>query len=458
MAEAGDIFCIWFPQEEVWIALQVWKPLGIPKHSPDETGIDKLNRKSTGITLLDWHSSDFPTQEDIEHMQPFHRSDSRLMNGLPTCGYISGDIPPYCRYAGHRDALVSAQGGGYTTLWNVVGTYAWARHPFRMPPEIWARIREHETCPDEPFSLPDGTMISAASSEKYPDASGVLDLRHTYLKKLHVCIDALDKLLLPPTVLELWLSGKPKDGFVIDAFAQGQRIKMRTLEHAMYLSGLERLLAYEAVTAMDEGIDMAQIAACYPKLYSLRLWGEFGTIEAMSAARQLHHLRQLQVTGYYGFSGEDFPAPEDLPELGMLICTDVPKDALDCIRRQYKDRKAIDLSFGSGRTEAWLKENRDNPLRCWQGREGFPAAKAKRAAKIYKALRQNAMETADTETRRSLFAQAAKDFYALDKRGEFLETVELEELHAAIAGLLEELAVPTPESTELLTFFDGMMP
>ncbi|MBQ3257062.1 MAG: hypothetical protein IJN57_04780 [Oscillospiraceae bacterium] len=61
MAKAGDIFCLWFAPEQVWIALQVWKPHGIPERRPDETDIDKMNRKSTGVMLLDWHSSDFPT-------------------------------------------------------------------------------------------------------------------------------------------------------------------------------------------------------------------------------------------------------------------------------------------------------------------------------------------------------------------------------------------------------------
>lgn len=458
MAEAGDIFCVRVPQEEVWIALQVWKPFGIPKRSQDETSIDKLNRKSTGVMLLDWHSPDLPAQEDIVAMQPFRRSDSRFMNGQPIRGYISGDIPPYCVHAGHREILPSPYGGGYTTLWNLLSTYVHALHPFRMPSEIWAVLREQKQPPETLIPLPDGSVISAADSAKYDTPSGILDLRHTYYREPHVCIDSLDKLLLPPTVLKLWLSGKPKDGFTVDAFARGRRIQMRTLERAMYLPGLEQLHAYEAVTAMDEAIDMAQLAACYPHLYSLRMWGEFGTVKNMSAARQLRRLRQLQVTGYYGFVGEEFPAPEDLPELGMLVCTDIPKEALDCIRRQYKGHKAIDMSFGSGRTEAWLKENRDNPLRCWQGREGFPLAKAKRAAGLYKQLRADAQAAENTAARTALFEQAAKDFYALDKRGEFLETVELEELHGAIAALLEELAIPAAESTALLGFFDGMMP
>lgn len=72
MAKSGDIFCLWFAPEQVWIALQVWKPHGIPERRPDETDIDKMNRKSTGVMLLDWHSPDFPTQNDVQRMQRSH--------------------------------------------------------------------------------------------------------------------------------------------------------------------------------------------------------------------------------------------------------------------------------------------------------------------------------------------------------------------------------------------------
>lgn len=456
MAKAGDIFCLWFAPEQVWIALQVWKPLGIPERRPDETDIDKMNRKSTGVMLLDWHSPDFPTQNDVQRMQPFRRSDSRIMQGAAIRGFIDGDIPPYCRYAGHREVLPSPYGGGYTTLWNLAGTYHWAHHPMRVPEAIRTLLIQHNNYKDTPFTLPDGTPISGRLKESSP--AGTLDLRHTYLQELDVCTDGLDALYLPPTLVHLRLSGSPKDGFTIEAFDEGRRITLRTQGQAMYLSGLRRLYAYEADTAMDAEVDMAQLAACYPQLYSLRIWGEFGTVTHLSAAGVLGNLRQLQVTGFYGFTGEALPKPEAFPALGMLIFTDVPKAALDVIRKRYKGRRDMDISFGSGRTEAWLRENRDNPLRCWQGREGFPPAKAKRAANLYKALRQEATAASDASARLGIFEKAAADFYRLDKKGEFLETIELEELHAAIAQLLEELAIPEEERESLLAFFDGMMP
>lgn len=486
MSEVGDVYCVWDEPFGVWLAFQVWKPYNIPELRECKDQIDKLNSRHTGIIMLDWFSEKLPDESDIMNMKEFRRLGGDI-KGMTVSGYIGGDIPAYCKYLGNRELICSHTGGGYGRLSNEISVVNYEQR--------WRTIPEEYRCIEQGGNImvKGKDDLNRLSSQKmpveltffryipenfaeitaaYPLVSrlrlmecryeGSLDLSHTYIRELELDISGLDELILPETISGLYIGGVPKENFNIRSFENGRRINLRVGGKAIFPKGLERCHAYSAVLTANEHFDIEQCVSAYPKLYSLCLWGEFGTICGFAALSELKTLREFLCTGFYGFSGEDFPLPAEHPDIGEISVFDVPKEALDAIKLRWKKARNVEKYFRCGRTEEWLKENRDNPLRMWQGREQIPPAKAKRAAKIYKELRSSAYEAAkggDIARLEELFKSAAERFYALDKKGEFLETVELEELYDAASGLVDEISKKIDEEFDrecLLKWFDGM--
>lgn len=486
MPKVGDVYCVWDEPFGVWLAFQVWKPYNVPSRRECEDQLDKLKNSHTGIIMLDWFSEKFPDESDMTDMKEFRRLGGAV-KGMTVSGYISGDIPVYCKYLGNREPVCSHTGGGYGRLSNEISVVNYEQRWRTIPEEyrcieqggnITVRVKDdlNKLSPQKiPIDLtlfgyiPENFEEIAAA---YPVVSrlclaklryeGILDLSRTYIRELDLDISGLDELILPKTLSRLNICGVPKENFNIRAFENGRRIDLRVEEKAIFPKGLERCHAYSAVLTADEFFDIERCVSAYPKLYSLCLWGEFGTLGGFSALSELKTLREFLCTGFYGFSGEDFPSPEELPDMGEISVFDVPKEALEIIKLRWKKARSVEKYFRCGRTEEWLKENRDNPLRMWQGREQIPPAKAKRAAKIYRDLRSSAFEAAecgDISRLEELFRSAAEHFYALDKKGEFLETVELEELYIAVNGLVDEISKKIDvefDRERLLKGFDGM--
>lgn len=465
MPKTGEIYCFWDEPFGVWMAFQVLKPYGV------ETGSEIRNAKLTAIAMLDWFSEKKPTALDTVQMKLYYRQDLEGYKRINSCVFISEDIPPYCSYVGIRPVLYEQMHEGriscYSDLWKQMFIMEYARRWYAIPEQ------KRTTCFDVYFAK--RTITQSTELAELPelinalyiggDYAGTLDLSQTYLTTLQISLNGLDKLILPKTMHELYLSGTPKENLEIVAWEQGRRIHLQFDGNLSYLKGLERCNALRVALSADVNIDIAACVQAYPHMYSLRIWGEFGTAKGFSALKQLPWLRQFQISGMYGFDAADFPASKELPDMDYLVFEDVPKEALVQMRAKYKSRtRNIEKYFGKGRTEEWLKENRDNPLRSWQGREQIPMAKAKKAAVIYKDLRRNAFEAVqngDFMRLEELFHQGAVDFYALDKKGDFLETVELEELYTVANDLISELETAGGvmlERESLLRWFDGMLP
>lgn len=487
MSKVGDVYCVWDEPFGVWLAFQVWKPYNVSSRRECADQLDKLKSSHTGITMLDWFSERFPDGNDMMNMKEFRRLGGSL-RGFTVGSYISGDIPPYCKYLGNREQIGSRVNGGYGRLSNEISVIEHEQRWRSIPKEYLclhaegcltigkAADQEQLSKQKMPYELTFFKYLPeklADIIETYPLISrlrlvdclyeGRLDLSRTYLTELELNIDRVDELILPETLLELNIGGAPKENFSIKAYENGRRIKLRVGGRAAFPKGLERCHAYSAVLTADEHFDIERCVSAYPKLYSLCLWGEFGTISGFSALSGLKTLRSFLCTEFYGFAGDDFPTPEELTEMGEISVFDVPKEALDVIKLRWKKANSVKKYFRCGRTEEWMKENRENPLRMWQGREQIPLAKAKRAAKIYKELRISALEAAEfggTARLEEIFKAASERFYALDKKGEFLETVELEELYDAASRLVDEISEKANaelDGESLLKWFDGMV-
>jgi hypothetical protein len=100
-----------------------------------------------------------------------------------------------------------------------------------------------------------------------------------------------------------------------------------------------------------------------------------------------------------------------------------------------------------GRSPQWVAENRDNPLRCWDGREHITGAQYRKAVSQYKATRRAivaALAEEDTQAVEDRLTQAGREypeaFNTLSSRTHFIETMEREELFDALEVLVKGLA------------------
>lgn len=469
MSKVGDIYCFWNEPFGVWMAFQVLKPRGESEYDANLLhGMYELDVKCTGIVMLDWFSPERPTKKDAVRMGCFVRREFGEHHAMSMCsGMIDTDIPRYCTYLGNYPRLCKEMPDRYSSMRNMIRTMEYAQRWYAIPEEKRTTCRSviFAACTvkseEEQMDLPE---LVDRLTVCYPCA-GMLDLSHTYLSELRISLNNLDKLILPETMHDLYLFGTPKPDLEIVALEQGRRVHLHCSGRMYYLKDLKYCTSLGVELSADEDVDIAACVQAYPRLYYMEIYGKFGTASGFSALKQLPWLRQFHINGMYGFHATDFPTPRELPNLDYLTFMDVPKEALVNMRAKYKRRAGdIEKYFRQGRTDEWIKENRDNPLRAWQGREQIPMAKAKKAALIYKKLRQDAhmaVESRDMTALEPLFREAAEAFYALDKKGDFLETVELEELYTAANDLISELEAASNTKMEresLLLWFDGMLP
>ncbi|MBP2478249.1 hypothetical protein JOF53_007121 [Crossiella equi] len=256
---------------------------------------------------------------------------------------------------------------------------------------------------------------------------------------------------VPPLVTEpsrsysgMWTLGLRLDGQrQWDAGNRGERVSR--VPSARYA-------APELPTARDEALrelsltvpaelDCAVLAELLPGLTSLTVHGELATLVNAGALGRLTGLRTLCLYDVFGMTGADVPSPADLPHLAWLTVDGVPAEYASALRKLWKpeDVNGTYLSVRGARSPDWVAENRDNPLRSWDGNVK-PVAYRKAFAQ-YKTTRRAVQEAlaagAGPERLTELGAEFAEAFNGMDARWNFVETVEREDLLEAVHAMTD---------------------
>jgi hypothetical protein len=206
-------------------------------------------------------------------------------------------------------------------------------------------------------------------------------------------------------------------------------------------------LAVKEVTALDCGL----LAARYPALTDLWLAGDMGSLADAGALNRLGSLKRLSVVGggLFGMTAADCLLPERVPALEWLLLHSIPVGYATAMRNRWRplapDGTCVRISCG--RSPQWVAENRDNPLRCWDGREYITGAQYRKAVSQYKTTRRAivaALAEEDTPAVEDRLIQAGREyaeaFNTLGSRTHFIETMEREELFDALEVLVKGLA------------------
>lgn len=113
------------------------------------------------------------------------------------------------------------------------------------------------------------------------------------------------------------------------------------------------------------------------------------------------------------------------------------------IKKIYKG-KIQDLSVLKLRSDEWLHENLNNPLRHWDGSKFVPKSKYTKSVTLWKETRRRIIEEtnhqdSDFSIIKSIAIDYIEGFNKLDCRSQFIETEEREDIIHAFEQILDEI-------------------
>ena len=197
---------------------------------------------------------------------------------------------------------------------------------------------------------------------------------------------------------------------------------------------------WDAEISDIDRLDCRDLVEALPNVRRLTLTGNLGTLVNADALNQLLRLRRIAIQDLFGMTKEDCLLVSSAPDLQFLGLYSVPAEYAAAMRRVWKAEVAngTDVEIRSPRKPEWVAENRDNPLRDWDGRPHISGARYRKAVSHYKDARRAVIELLSTRgVDQAGLIQIGQDFgeafNRLDgNRNPFIETEEREELFAAL--------------------------
>lgn len=272
-----------------------------------------------------------------------------------------------------------------------------------------------------------------------------LDLSRTHLEEVEISGEDIEAILLPSSISNLTLRGKLSPNLRIHSPNDGYYMVLRVELHDDFLPnvGLSRLTNLRLTSIQD--FNLKDIPSRYPGLMWLGLAGKPGYIRGVAEISNLRKLETLTMDDLFGFSAEDFPCPEHLPELRNLWLESIPAETGKAIKKVFKG-KIQDMLILKLRSDEWLRENLNNPLRHWDGCEFVPKSKYTKSVALWKDTRRRMMEETnhaelDFYAIKRIAIDYVEGFNKLDCRSSFIETEEREDIFNAFEQILNETSL-----------------
>ncbi len=273
----------------------------------------------------------------------------------------------------------------------------------------------------------------------------VVDLSLTHLTELEISGESIERIILPSSIRSLTLRGRLSPTLQVHSPNEGFHMVLRVELQDDLLPdvGLKRLTNLGLSNIKNFSLKI--VPSRFPGLIWLGLKGKPGYIRDIAEISKLHNIETLTMDDLFGFSADDFPRPEDLPELRNLWIESVPAGAGKAIKKRFK-AKTQDLSVLKLRSDDWLQENMNNPLRHWDGDEFVPKSKYTKSLALWKEARRRILgETnraaMDFSMIKSIAIDYVEGFNKLDHRSQFIETVEREDIINAFEYILDEAKI-----------------
>lgn len=291
-----------------------------------------------------------------------------------------------------------------------------------------------------------------------------IDLSGTAISTLIIDIDRLERLVLPESLDTLIVhrtaevsEEAPRHRFTQFVASQnGHRIMLMASGAVPPLRGLDqvRRLSVSGVSRLD----LREVSNTFANINYLSLHGAPGTLSALASLSELPKLQTLCLRNLFGYAPEDFPTPDALAALTGLDLDSVPTEVAATVRKVYKGVSRVSLSVRNPRKPAWLAENLDYPLRDWEDRDEIAATTLKKVHKAYvtamRQVREAEAAREDDAVYDDAVTLAISDLLevvtGLNRKAEFLYTLERDELIAAVNLLAAHLSESAPTALDTL--------
>lgn len=269
-----------------------------------------------------------------------------------------------------------------------------------------------------------------------------VDLSRTHLEVLEISGSDIEVIHLPSSIRKLELKGKLSPNLRVYSPNEGYYMALYVDLHDDFFPniGLSRLTELHLDNIRNYSI--LDISYRFPCIMQLWLTGKPGYIRDISEIAKFSELDTLSLWDIFGFSADDIPRPECFPKLKNLWIESVPAEVGKIIKKMYKG-KVQDMWVIKLRSDEWLHENMNNPLRHWDGSEVVSKSKYTKSFALWKETRRRIMEeTSNGEVDLSVIKYIAIDyvegFNKLDRRSPFIETQECEDIFNAFEYILNE--------------------
>ncbi|MGP4021954.1 hypothetical protein [Actinomadura sp. 3N407] len=196
-----------------------------------------------------------------------------------------------------------------------------------------------------------------------------------------------------------------------------------------------------------ESLDCGRLVRRFPNLAGLTLRGDLGLLSGAAALNELGSLQRIHIVDLFGMGRDDRLLPRGVPALESLLLYSVPAEYATAMRSTWRPEmpNGTHVDIRGARTPEWVAENRDNPLRHWDGRGHISGARFRKAVAQYKSTRRAVVAvlsgdpTGDRPARLvEIGRQYGEAFNTLDGRVPFIETEEREDLFAALDHIVDE--------------------
>ena len=272
-----------------------------------------------------------------------------------------------------------------------------------------------------------------------------VDLSCTHLEELEISGKDIEIIRLPARTKIITLKGKLSPKLKIISPNDGYFMILRVEMQDDFLPdvGLSRLTTL--VLKHIRNFSLKTLTSRFPDLFWLGLTGKPGYIRDVDEITKLHDLETLTLNDLFGFSADEFPQPESLPELKRLWLESIPSDAAKAIKKRYKSN-VHDMHVLKPRSDEWLHENLNNPLRHWDGNEFISKSKYSKSLALWKETRRRLLEAvafsdAYIPSIDRIVIDYVEGFNKLDSRSQFIETEEREDIINAFIQILDEAGI-----------------
>lgn len=493
----GDIYSVYSTKLRKYVACQV---TALKENS------ERKGQQLAAVLELDWIGDDLPQASELAAMRPlvvdfFFRRDKHehvyVSAEVPTAYTLVGNLAPlvlddtttyghwntgetlYCQQqweqidAARRQRFKAASGDVEVTI----GGHVLRQNTNRIEDNVLQSVTDLAELDQLPcltkIHTEDGSQALVDYVNQHPFITELLwrssqvtelDLRDSRLNRLSIDVTGVSNVHLNDDLMHLILRGEPSPQLQLHCSDEGRALYLTCKDEVKRFGGLDHLGGLTLYAVKE--IDLETVVARFPDLWFLDLGGKPGILSNLPAIAALAQLQMLSLHDLFGYTAEQFPAPQQLPHLSTLWLSSVPFDVAQTVKKGYKKAAALglDLSVTQPRKSEWLAENLDNPFRDWDGRDEIAPAKAKKAATAYKALlsatRSVDVSMAADTVQAALSAMVTAyvaTFNQIDRRASVIGTIECEEIHEALAGCLNALVVRLGEDGDALVDMDGLL-